>query len=288
MDLIRSAEMVAPYVDGVDINCGCPQDWAIKKGFGSGLLRAPHKMEDFVKTLKRNLPGISTSVKIRVLKTPERTVELAQKMEKCGVDFITIHGRTILQKGSGPVDWDQIRLVKESVQVPVVGNGGITKFAEVEECQKKGKCDGIMVATEMLKNPTFFTGSPVTTRECLEHWLKIAKGMKWQLFQHHLSFMTEELIDKPTRVQLNDQKENEEIFRIINEEFQLNLDFHKDYKLLEKLPCPTLYNSARGDDDDDFVPGKYFTDRYKEPEVREKTVEDPGAYTDINCLFDDE
>lgn len=94
-DLLRSAELVAPYVDGVDINCGCPQEWAIKKGMGCGLLRAPHKMEDFVKTLKRNLPGsVRISTKIRVLETPERTVELARRMERCGVDFITIHGRT--------------------------------------------------------------------------------------------------------------------------------------------------------------------------------------------------
>lgn len=121
-DLIRSAELVAPYVDGVDINCGCPQEWAIKKGLGSGLLRMPNRMSDFVKSLKRTLPGnVSVSTKIRCLKTPEQTVELARRMEKCGVDFISIHGRTIAQKSTGPVDWDQIRLVKESVNVPVVG-----------------------------------------------------------------------------------------------------------------------------------------------------------------------
>lgn len=291
-DLIRSAELVAPYVDGVDINCGCPQEWAIKKGLGSGLLRMPNRMQDFVKALKRTLPGnVTVSTKIRCLKTPEETVQLAQRMEKCGVDFISIHGRTIAQKSTGSVDWDQIRLVKESVNVPVVGNGGITTLEEAKECQERGKCDGIMVASAILLNPTFFSGSPVTTRDCVEYWLKISKGMKWQLFQHHLSFMTESLIDKPTRVALNDQKRNEEIFRIINEEFEFNLDFHKDYNLMQRIPCPDLYNSVDEDDpqDDDFKPGKYFSERYKEgegpPPPREKTVMDPEAVNDINFLF---
>lgn len=290
-DLVRSAEMVAPYVDGVDINCGCPQEWAIKKGMGCGLLRSPHKMEDFVKTLKRNLPAdVSISTKIRVLDSPERTVELARRMEKCGVDFISIHGRTIKQKSSGPVDWDQIRLVKESFNVPVVGNGGITTLDEANECQERGKCDGIMVANALLLNPTFFSGSPVTTRDCIEHWMKTAKGIKWQLFQHHLSFMTEQLIDNKTRVRLNDHKRNEDIFSVINEEFDLNLDFHKEYDLLRRLSCPSLYTTkgsvAQGDEEEYFAPGKFFTERYKEePEPRVKTQVDLEAFDDINCLF---
>lgn len=291
-DLLRSAEMVAPFVDGVDINCGCPQEWAIKKGMGCGLLRLPHKMEDFVKTLKRNLPGsVRLSTKIRVLDTPERTLELARRMERCGVDFISIHGRTIKQKSSGPVDWEQIRLVKESVRVPVVGNGAVGSLQEANECQERGKCDGIMVASAILQNPTFFAGSHVTTLECVEHWMKMAKGIKWQLFQHHLSFMIEELIDKKTRVELNDQKRNEKIFDVINDKFSFNLDFHKDYQLLKKLACPSLYGSAEQteeDEENNFAPGKFFTERYKEMEVREKTEVDPGAFDDINCLFGDD
>lgn len=286
--------MVAPYVDGVDINCGCPQDWAIKKGMGCGLLRNPHKMEDFVKTLKRNLPGnVCISTKIRVLESPERTVELAQRMERCGVDFITVHGRTIKQKSSGPVDWDQIRTVKESVGVPVVGNGGITTLKEADECQKQGQCNGIMVANAILQNPTFFTGSPRTTQECIDHWMRIAKNIKWQLFQHHLSFMTEELVDKKTRIELNDQKYNEDIFNVINKTFDLNLDFHKDYNLVHRVPCTLLYASSTSglqpeDEEDNFAPGKFFSERYKEPEARVKTQMDPEAFDDINCLFGDD
>lgn len=170
-----------------------------------------------------------------------------------------------------------------------MGNGGITTLKEADECQEQTKCDGIMVASAILINPTFFSGSPVTTPECVEYWLKISKGMKWQLFQHHLSFMTESLIDKQTRVQLNDQKQNEEIFRIINDEFAFNLDFHKDYDLIQRIPCPGLYNSVEEGEDDDFKPGKYFSERYKEaqppPPAREKTLEDPNAVDDINFLF---
>lgn len=66
-EYLSSAEMVYPYVDGIDLNCGCPQRWAMQSGFGCALLKDPELMRDLTSTLRRNFPNdFSISVKIRV------------------------------------------------------------------------------------------------------------------------------------------------------------------------------------------------------------------------------
>lgn len=68
-EYLSSVEMVYPYVDGVDLNCGCPQRWAMQSGFGSALLQRPELMRDLTSTIRRNFPSpFSVSVKIRVQK----------------------------------------------------------------------------------------------------------------------------------------------------------------------------------------------------------------------------
>lgn len=68
-EYLSSAEMVYPYVDGIDLNCGCPQRWAMQSGFGSALLNNPELMKDLTSTIRRTYPTpFSVSVKIRVQK----------------------------------------------------------------------------------------------------------------------------------------------------------------------------------------------------------------------------
>ncbi|GAB7356443.1 hypothetical protein MBLNU459_g7213t1 [Dothideomycetes sp. NU459] len=68
-ELGRAAEMIGPWVDGIDLNCGCPQSWAIKEGIGCGLMGNPHKVADMVKEAKRRLGSEkSVSCKIRIHK----------------------------------------------------------------------------------------------------------------------------------------------------------------------------------------------------------------------------
>lgn len=66
-EYLSAAEMVYPYVDGIDLNCGCPQSWAIETGYGCAMLRDPELIKDLTSTVKRNLAtDFSVSVKIRV------------------------------------------------------------------------------------------------------------------------------------------------------------------------------------------------------------------------------
>lgn len=68
-EYLSSVEMVYPYVDGIDLNCGCPQRWAMQSGFGCALLKDPQLIYDLTSSIRRNFPNdFSVSVKIRVQK----------------------------------------------------------------------------------------------------------------------------------------------------------------------------------------------------------------------------
>jgi tRNA-dihydrouridine synthase 4 len=139
--------MVANYVDGVDLNCGCPQHWAKADGYGCYLLQKTNVIEDMMKTVRRNTPSdFSVSIKIRLLNKENisRTVDLTRKLEKLGITFITVHGRTPYEKSSGdfPVDANAIKEIKQSLHIPVIFNGDVTSLEDAEKFYNITKCDG--------------------------------------------------------------------------------------------------------------------------------------------------
>lgn len=69
-EYLSAAEMIYPYVDGIDLNCGCPQSWAMRSGYGCAMLRKPELISSLTSSIRRNLPGdFSVSVKVRIQKT---------------------------------------------------------------------------------------------------------------------------------------------------------------------------------------------------------------------------
>jgi tRNA-dihydrouridine synthase 4 len=125
-DFARAAEMVAPYCDGVDLNCGCPQSWAIREGVGCALMRNPELVRDMVREAKRRCGSdFCVSVKIRIHVDIEETRRFVGVVEESGVDYITVHGRTKNTRSSLPVDLEGIRKVAEVATVPVIANGDV-------------------------------------------------------------------------------------------------------------------------------------------------------------------
>lgn len=150
-----------------------------------------------------NLP---VSVKIRILSSPERTVELARRIESLGAAWLTVHGRTKNQKPSDKPNFDMIRLVKESVNIPVIANGDVFTLKEAEEIQRKTKADGIMSARGLLENPGLFAGLERTTWSVLESYIRhaVAYGTTVAILHHHVSQMTSSgLISKAQHKLLN-------------------------------------------------------------------------------------
>ncbi|XP_051031078.1 B-cell receptor-associated protein 29 [Phodopus roborovskii] len=142
--LSDAAQIVCPYANGIDINCGCPQRWAMAEGYGACLINKPELVQDMVKQVRNQVenPRFSVSIKIRIHDDLTRTIDLCQKAEATGVSWITVHGRTIEERHQ-PVHYDAIKIIKESVSIPVVANGDIRNLREAENVWQMSGTDGV-------------------------------------------------------------------------------------------------------------------------------------------------
>ncbi|KAJ2226324.1 tRNA dihydrouridine synthase [Coemansia sp. RSA 1722] len=206
IDLAHAAQIVAPFADGIDLNCGCPQKWAYKEKIGAYLSDRPETVREMVRAVKAAAGGTPCSVKIRKHPTDARmTIELVRRAQMMGVDWITVHGRTRHQKSTEPVDYDIIRLVKESVSVPVLANGGIFSLADAETMYSQTGVDGVMSARGLLKNPAFFAGHEHTPIECVEKYVgrALAYGTPTPILHHHIMYMMESQMSAVERRSFN-------------------------------------------------------------------------------------
>ena len=130
----------------VDINMGCPAPKIVKNGDGSKLLLNLDLVEKIVKTAVENA-SVPVTVKIRLGWDSENivAVEAAKIIEKAGASAITVHGRTRSQYYSGQADWNMIKKVKESVSIPVIGNGDIRSGRDAKKALEQSNVDAIMV-----------------------------------------------------------------------------------------------------------------------------------------------
>jgi len=125
----------------------------------SGALKEnPEKIFQIVRTLHENLK-IPVFSKIRILPNEEDTLRLAKGLEDNGCQLLVVHGRTKEQKRdkTGPANWDIIKKIKQLLTIPVIANGGLVEFDDIERCLEYTGCDGVMSACSMLENPCFFT-----------------------------------------------------------------------------------------------------------------------------------
>ncbi|WAR25752.1 DUS4L-like protein [Mya arenaria] len=171
IDFGNAAEIVAPYSDGVDLNCGCPQRWAMADGYGACLIHKPNLVQDIVRQARNRVPrsDFTVSVKIRIHEDIRETVEYCKKMEAAGVSFLSVHGRTKDQRNQ-PVNLEAVRLIQENVGVPVVANGDIKSMEDVDHIRTVTGAKGAMCARGILANPAMFVGYDNTPLECIKDW----------------------------------------------------------------------------------------------------------------------
>lgn len=143
--------------DIIDINMGCPAPKIANNGSGSALMKDPKLCGEIVCAVK-NAVDIPVTVKIRKGFDDEHinAVEVAKICEQNGADAIVVHGRTRQQYYSGQCDLDIIRQVKESVSVPVIGNGDVKDIKSGLKMLEYTKCDGLMIGRGALGHPWIF------------------------------------------------------------------------------------------------------------------------------------
>lgn len=143
--------------DIIDINMGCPAPKVTNNGCGSALMKNPDLCGEIVGAVKKSV-DVPVTVKIRkgFDKDNINAAEVAQVCEENGADAVIIHGRTRDQYYSGQCDLDIIKQVKQSVKIPVIGNGDIRDIKSAERMFSHTGCDAVMVARAALGNPWIF------------------------------------------------------------------------------------------------------------------------------------
>lgn len=148
----------------IDINMGCPvPKVALRAQAGSALLKNPTKIGEIVKNVVAAV-SVPVTVKIRSGWDQEHinAVEVAKICEENGASAIAIHARTRSEGYSGNANWSIIKKVKESVSIPVIGNGDVTTPELAKKMLDETGCDAVMIGRAAIGNPWIFKG-------CLEY-----------------------------------------------------------------------------------------------------------------------
>ncbi|PID39641.1 MAG: tRNA dihydrouridine synthase DusB [Proteobacteria bacterium] len=143
--------------DIVDINFGCSVKKILKSNSGSALMKDPPLVRRLLKAV-RNAVDIPLTIKIRSGWDPsgQQALEIARLAEDCGVDAIAVHPRTATQGFQGSADWSIITAVKQTLSIPVIGNGDVTTPEDALRMLDLTGCDGVMVGRAAIGNPMIF------------------------------------------------------------------------------------------------------------------------------------
>ena len=143
--------------DFIDINMGCPAPKVAGNGGGSALMRDPRLAEKIVRAVVTAV-NVPVTVKMRTGfdKDSINAPELAKRCENAGAAVITVHGRTRAQMYAPPVDLNSIAAVKESVKIPVIGNGDVTDGKSAKYMYEATGCDFVSVGRAAQGNPFVF------------------------------------------------------------------------------------------------------------------------------------
>ena len=194
------------HPDIIDINMGCPvPKVAVSAQAGSALLKNPDKIKKIVSAVVEAV-SVPVTVKIRLGwdESSINCVEVAKVIESAGASAITLHARTRAQGYSGKARWEYIKKVKESVSIPVIGNGDIKTCFDAKRMLEETGCDAVMIGRGVLGNPWLI-------RECVEylesgHILKaVSNQEKINMMKRHFELLKK---DKNEKVALLEIRSN--------------------------------------------------------------------------------
>lgn len=185
----------------IDLNCGCPSNTVTGRGAGSSLLRSPDLLNQVAATMVKAV-GVPVTIKMR---SGYEDISLFQEnllaAQESGVRFITLHPRTKVDGYGPPAKWELIARAKETLKIPVVGNGDILNVDDALRMLKETRCDALMVGRGAVTDPFIF-------HRIRSHFSGVAFRPQWQdmsrYFDVYLSGISS---DMPARGQVNKLKQ---------------------------------------------------------------------------------
>jgi len=143
--------------DILDFNMGCPAPKIVKNGEGSAIMRDPERATAILTAIRKAVK-MPLSVKMRIGwdESSINVVEMAKRAEAAGVDAITVHGRTREQFYRGHADWEKIGEVRRAVAIPVIANGDVRTYDDLDRIREVTGCEAVMVGRAAQGNPWIF------------------------------------------------------------------------------------------------------------------------------------
>lgn len=156
--MVEAARLVEEIgADACDINMGCPANKILKGCSGCSLMGDLDLARSIVRDVRRAIT-IPLSVKFRLGLADDRKnfLELGRICEAEGVDAVAMHARTARQMFSGRADWSDIARLKETLAIPVLGNGDVAVADDAVRMLRETGCDGVMIGRASMKNPWIY------------------------------------------------------------------------------------------------------------------------------------
>jgi len=156
---IKAVEIIneIEWIDGIDINLGCPVNKARRSGFGGVLLKDENidKLKEIVKAIVNTSKKI-VSAKMRLGFDEVVAVDRAKLLEDLGIKFLTVHGRTVKQMYKGKANYEEIKKVVEAVNIPVIANGDITDYEKAKYVLDYTGAKGVAIGRGAIGRPWIF------------------------------------------------------------------------------------------------------------------------------------
>ncbi|KAJ2556652.1 tRNA-dihydrouridine synthase 2 [Coemansia sp. RSA 1933] len=153
---LAAAKTVEQDVSGFDLNCGCPKRFSIQGSMGAALLSDPDRLCSILENLVQNV-NVPVTCKIRVFDDEEKTLALVRRIAKTGISALTVHCRTKDMRPREKALWHRLRrIVDEVPELPVVLNGDIFEYKDVQRAKELTGATSVMTARGAAANPSIF------------------------------------------------------------------------------------------------------------------------------------
>ena len=176
--------------DIIDINFGCPVKRVAGQGAGAGMLQNVPKMLEMTRAIV-DAVKVPVTVKTRLGWDADHKiiVDLAEQLQDCGIEALTIHGRTRAQMYTGEADWTLIGEVKKNprMRIPIIGNGDVTTPERAKECFEKYGVDAIMIGRASFGRPWIFKE--------VKHYLQTGELLPPLSFKWRMDVLRREIAD---------------------------------------------------------------------------------------------